>query len=40
MKVIAASLEAPVIERILTHLGVQARASLLALARRHMRQAA
>ena len=33
LKIIAAILEAPVIEKILTHLGLQARAPLRALAR-------
>ena len=40
LKIIAAILEAPVIERILTQLGLQARASPRAPAREHMQQAA
>jgi hypothetical protein len=40
LKIIAAILETPVIERILTHLGLQARAPPRAPARGHMQQAA
>ena len=40
LKIIAAILEAPVIERILTHLGLQARAPPRASARGNLQQAA
>ncbi|WP_292455433.1 hypothetical protein [Methylibium sp.] len=40
LKIIAAILEAPVIERILTHLGLQARAPPRAPARGHLQHAA
>ena len=40
LAIIAAILDAPVIERILSHLGLQARAPSRAPARGHMQQAA
>jgi hypothetical protein len=40
LEIIAAILERPVIEKILTHLGLQARGPLRAAARAHMQQAA